>query len=131
MIRSFSGLVLLIAAIATGIIILRASVLGNSAVQELEERYGPMPTHEWYNHQPARDLFHGEMRNEAEVLYQSFWIAPLGIVVTILGLCLGCIHTHRRLKHLCFIAGVIAFVILVVPWIFHGASIAIIQTVVE
>lgn len=129
--RQYFGIGLVVCSLLAGLVLLMAVVKGDRAMEELTAAYGERSGFEWYQHEAAREVFEGELRSEAEVLYfASFWGGAV-LVAGLVGLGIGCVGGRRRLAICCGVVGAIALVLLPMPWVFYGESIDAVSFIVE
>lgn len=116
--------------ILSGLLYFSASI-AHQAVTELRNDFGAQTVSGWYNLQPARDLFYGRLAFESEIIYLSFLLGPVALLVSLVGALLGCIKTSGSLKVLCFSIGILSLLILFVTWVRYSETINIVSIIVD
>ena len=129
--RTIIGIVLLVAALIGALTVVHSAIVGDQAVKALIETYGEKSLYEWYHHQPAHDLFHGELGNVSGILYFSWLYFIAHGAIGYLGCCIG-VQAKKPRSSACVIAlTATVFGTLAWPFAAYGPSIGIISRVVE
>lgn len=131
MTRTIIGIILILVALIGAYTILQAAIEGDRAVKSLTETYGERTSSEWYHHQPARDLFHGELSETAEILYMGHLLFLAYAAIGYLGCGIGVQGSRPKSTACVIILSVGLFVALAWPWIAYGPSIEIVARVVD
>jgi hypothetical protein len=129
--RTTIGIILLVAALIGSLTILHSAIVGDRAVKALIDTYGEKSPYEWYLHQPARELFHGELGDVSGILYFSRLCFIAYGAIGFLELFIG-VQAKKPRSSACVIAlTTILFAALVWPWTTNSRSIKIISHVVN
>lgn len=129
--RLYIGLILVMLAFAGSSTLLYAANVTHRAVARIKETFGDQTASGWYNLQPARELFHGSLAYEAEIVYESFLLGPLAAALAATGLFIGCFRTSGPLRGLCGFIGIISLLTLVITWLCYSESIWVVSVVVD
>jgi hypothetical protein len=129
-IRLTSALVLLVS-LGWAAAFLWAAIVGDRAMGKLIETYGDRPGFQWYRHEPARELFHGELGEASSILYFSFFVAPIVMVTSVVASLLLVKFCGQR-GGLSAIGGMVMTALMIfIPIGLYSDSISAIRSIVE
>ena len=126
-----TGITLSSIAFVGSILLFYSAYIGHQALADLKADYGVQTVSGWYDLQPARDLFHGPLAFESELLYHSPLIFPVSAICATVGLLIGCSNTNSVPKRICLSLGLGTLFLLGFTWTNYADSIYIVSVIVD